>query len=59
MVVSTIDMFYSFGESCDELPTSLVYIDTSVTPNKLHGHVKISKSDEIENAVRFDDGKCI
>ena len=54
-----MNIIYSSGESCDELPTSLVYMDTSVTPNKLHGHVKISKSDEIENSVQFDNGKYI
>ena len=43
---------------CDELPTSLVYIDTSATPHKVIGHVLVEKSDDYENAVEFDLGKC-
>ena len=56
MVVLLLDYNYSTGNSCDELPTSLVYLDTSVNPHKLLGHVKIYKIDE-ENAVEFDLGK--
>ena len=56
MVVIHLNLNYSAGESCDELPTSLVYLDTSVNPHKLLGHVKIYKIDE-ENAVEFDFGK--
>ena len=56
---------YSFVDSCDELPTSLVYLDTSVNPHKLLGHVKIYKQMMIqtnlqldeESAVEFDLGK--
>ena len=47
---------YRIDESCDELPTSLVYLDTSVNPNKLLGYVKIYEPDE-ENAVQFNHGK--
>ena len=47
---------YSFGDSCDELPTSLVYLDTSVNPNKLLGHVKILELDE-ENAIELNLSK--
>ena len=56
MVVIYLNFNYSTCESCDELPTSLVYMDTSVNPNKLLGHVKIYKPDE-ENAVQFNHGK--
>ena len=45
-------------ESCDELPTSLVYMDTSATPHKVIGHVLVEKSDDYKNAVEFDLGKC-
>ena len=59
MVVIHLNLNYSAGESCDELPTSLVYLDTSVNPHKLLGHVKIYKFYKIdeENAVEFDLGK--
>ena len=65
MVVIHLNFNYSAGESCDELPTSLVYLDTSVNPHKLLGHVKIYKQMMIqtnlqldeENAVEFDLGK--
>ena len=49
------------------LPTSLVYVDTSVNPHMLLGHVKVDKFDvescllvfkaDEENAVEFDLGK--
>ena len=51
-----MNFLYSVSESSDKLPTSLVYLDTSVNPNKLLGHVKIYEADE-ENAVKFDYGK--
>ena len=67
MVVIHLNFNYSVGESCDELPTSLVYLDTSVNPHKLLGHVKVNKFDvescllvfkaDEENAVEFDLGK--
>ena len=43
-------------ESCDELPTSLVYMDTSVVPHKLLGHVLVEKMKNIKNVVEFDLG---
>ena len=43
----------STGDSCDELLTSLVYLDTSVNPHKLLGHVQINKYVK-ENAVELD-----
>ena len=46
----------SVSKSCDKLPTSLVYLDTSVNPNKFLGHVLVYKAYE-ENAVKFDYGK--
>ena len=33
-------------ELCDDLPTSLAYMDTSVNPNKFIGHVLVEKCDE-------------
>ena len=46
-------------KSCDEFPTSLVYMDTSATPHKVIGHVLAEKIVDIRNAVEFDMGKCI
>ena len=46
----------STGDSCDKLPTSLVYLDTSVSPHNLLGHVQIDKFVE-KNAVELDLGK--
>ena len=57
VVILLLNVNYSIGESCDELPTSLVYVDTSVNPNKLLGHVKIDEAEE-EYAVFFNHGKC-
>ena len=56
VVVLLLNFNSSTGNLCDELPTSLVYLDTSVSPHKLLGHVKIDKSVE-ENAVQLDFGK--
>ena len=56
MLVFLINSNYSFDDSCDELPTSLVYLDTSVNPNKLLGHVKILELDE-ENAIELNLSK--
>ena len=44
-------------KSCDELPTSLVYMHTSTIPHKLIGHVLVEKVENIRNAVEFDIGK--
>ena len=56
MLVFLINSNYSFDDSCDELPTSLVYLDTSVNPHKLLGHVQIKKFVE-ENALELNSGK--
>ena len=56
MVVIHQNLNYSAGESCEEFPTSLVYLDTSVNPNELLGHVLVYKAGE-ENSVKFDLGK--
>ena len=48
----------SIFDSSDELPTSFVYMDTSVDPNKLLGHVLIYEHDE-KNAVYLDLGKSL
>ena len=37
--------------------TSLVYMDTSVNPNKILGHVQVNEFDE--NSVVFDSGKFL
>ena len=58
MVVLLLNFLYSVSESSDKLPTSLVYFDTSVNPNKLLGHVKIYEFDE-ENSVKFDYGNIV
>ena len=46
---------------CDELPTSLVYMDTSVVPHKVLGHVLVEKMVDVEkydeeSRVEFDLG---
>ena len=46
----------STDDSKNQLPTSLVYLDTSVNPHKLLGHVQIKKFVE-ENAVELNFGK--
>ena len=46
-------------ESCDELATSLAYIDTSVAPHMLLGHVQVKKLEEKKNSVEFDYGKFL
>ena len=56
MVILLLNFNSCTGDSSDELPTSFVYLDTSVSPHKLLGHVKIDKSVE-ENAVQLDFGK--
>ena len=64
MVWEVLWPFYHFNfncsifDSCDELPTSLVYMDTSVNPNKLLGHVIVYESEE-KSAVEFDLGKIL
>ena len=47
----------SVSKSCDKLPTSLVYLDTSVNPYKFLGHVQVYKAGHEKNAVHFDLGK--
>ena len=56
VVVLLIYFVYSVSESSDKLPTSLVYLDTFINPNKLLGHLQIYKADE-KNAVQFHHGK--
>ena len=56
VVVLLLNFNSSTGDSCNELPTSLVYLDTSVSPHNLLGHVQIDKFVE-ENAVELDLGK--
>ena len=46
-------------KSCDELPTSLVYTDTSKEPHKVVGHAFVEKPSSKENAVDVDVGKFI
>ena len=55
-VVLLLNVNYSIGESCDELPTSLVYVDTSVNPHKILGHVEISEFRE-KKSIEIDYGK--
>ena len=50
--------FCSIFDSSDEFLTSLVYMDTSVNPNKLLGHVIVNESEE-KNAVDLDLGKIL
>ena len=47
---------YSFCESFENDPTSLVYIDTSVNPHKILGKLEVHKFDKRRKAVEFDDG---
>ena len=50
---------YSFCESFENDPTSLVYIDTSVNPHKILGQLEVHKFDKRRNAVEFDNGKFL
>ena len=47
---------YSVSKSSDELPISLVYLDTSINPNKLLGHVEIDKCCRKNDSLEFDNG---
>ena len=44
---------------CDDLPTSLVYMDTSVVPHKLLGHLLVERISCLESDVEFDLGKFL
>ena len=44
---------------CDELPTSLVYMDTSVVPHKLLGHVLVERISYLGSNVELDLGKLL
>ena len=41
-------------ELCDDLPTSLAYMDTSVNPHKFLGHVLIEKRYDKIKSLEFD-----
>ena len=64
MILEVLRPFYLFNFNCsifdssDEFLTSLVYMDTSVNPNKLLGHVIIYEFDE-KNAIYLDLGKFL
>ena len=45
--------------SGDELSTSLVYMDTSVVPHKLLGHVLVENISRFKSGVEFDLGKSL
>ena len=51
-----MNFIYSIGESCDELPTSLVYLDTSEKPCKLLGHVQIKEFYQKKDLLEFKNG---
>ena len=44
-------------ELCDDFPTSLAYMDTSVNPNKFIGHVLVEKRDEEIKSLELDLGE--
>ena len=46
-------------KSCDELPTSLVYTDTSENPHKVVGHAFVEKLWSKANALYVNLGKFI
>ena len=50
---------YSFCESFDNDPTSLVYMDTTVNPPKILGKLQVYKFEERKNSVEFYDGKFL
>ena len=60
MCKTIITLIYSrqttLEQSCDDIPTSLVYMDTSVNPHKILGHTLVTKLECRNNAVEFDLG---
>ena len=40
-------------KSCDSLPISLVYMDTSTSPHKLLGHVLIEEKDDFRSDGKY------
>ena len=50
------DFMEPIRKSCDDLPTSLVYMDTSVTPHKLHGYVQVESFYDRKRIVAFKNG---
>ena len=53
------DFMEPIRKSCDDLPTSLVYMDTTATPHKLLGHVQVESFDDRKRIVAFKNGSFV